>query len=933
MRRAPYVCFAIVAVFPLHLAAATLAIEDVPITPPVAAAALRLGIDPASDPAGFMAEMARALFGQGGRASSLTSRVASVRAADPIAKIAVPVPLPASVWSRAVFRRTVPPDQLILTILSDRRAALLCRGLAGLDDETLEYLAERPLLVNVIYERAAAPFAAFGDSLRVRDGRIVPPGGDAAAPLWEAVVGAPLAAPDEFVRLLFAENSGRTAYLYDALSAAHPRAAAFALGLWIADAAERARRFQALGAAVLEAYREWRVDDHPFTRPLGDLNILLHRVRLAPSGEPAPPATRAFWSIAFDVDADVTSDTGALPGGASGLVDAAWLVGATGGADMYSRTDRLDQFSFAQRVFDGGGTGEQAVAVVHSFRQYRMLMLTLERMGMRSPALYEALWRRAATVTLSGSSRRFWVLAQFQGAIALVARMRRVGTIDESTSAALLSSLAGVQLVDGEFDGGVAAWMRGVLVRSVPGEGPWDARLLLAMSGPIADATTPRLFWEGQTYRLDLPLAERERLEVVRRKQGGHTADVALAIDAVARRLRKPSITLDDVRSATGVLREIASESGARLRNPSVLMPPASVDVSRDPLEWLESAASDLAKMTRDTDLRRAARTGFSLNQLADVVLGNALVSLAYAADIGDPEGSALLAGNVALRHDFGFGRRDSDIRARTAWAIPRQDFQPGVPWHVSGSLLGLDIALAPLNLRRLTIERIADAPTLSSLERESLASAVSLMDPSRMTNRDRDALASAVDRGRARLAATTDEAALNGVADLLGFDGWRRRTARWALRNAPEQLAGQFSLVDLVTLGGEADAADLDAWGVPGLYSEGCACLRFPTPRSWRILRGRPQLPMMAATMGDLNVAVALEFRELNLPAPLVRPALSVGMQDFIDETVMASAYDWWTLSRNARGLRRQRVEDYVAVAAAVDGPLIPEDAASREP
>lgn len=84
---------------------------------------------------------------------------------------------------------------------------------------------------------------------------------------------------------------------------------------------------------------------------------------------------------------------------------------------------------------------------------------------------------------------------------------------------------------------------------------------------------------------------------------------------------------------------------------------------------------------------------------------------------------------------------------------------------------------------------------------------------------------------------------------------------------------------------------------------------------------------------MGDLNVAVALEFRELHLPAPLVRTALSVGMQDFIDDTVMVGPSDWWTLTRNAQGLRRQRVEDYVAVATAVDGPLIPEDPGSREP
>ena len=33
-------------------------------------------------------------------------------------------------------------------------------------------------------------------------------------------------------------------------------------------------------------------------------------------------------------------------------------------------------------------------------------------------------------------------------------------------------------------------------------------------------------------------------------------------------------------------------------------------------------------------------------------------------------------------------------IRVRNA---THQDFRPGIPWHVTGSLLGLDLALAPL--------------------------------------------------------------------------------------------------------------------------------------------------------------------------------------------------------------------------------------------
>ena len=81
---------------------------------------------------------------------------------------------------------------------------------------------------------------------------------------------------------------------------------------------------------------------------------------------------------------------------------------------------------------------------------------------------------------------------------------------------------------------------------------------------------------------------------------------------------------------------------------------------------------------------------------------------------------------------------------------------------------------------------------------------------------------------------------------------------------------------------------------------------------------------------MGDFSLAVALRLRELNLPAALARPILAVAMQDFMDELEPASSNDWWSLSREAQSLRRQRVEDYVSVAAAVNGPLVPEEPGS---
>lgn len=938
MPRASCFCFAIVAAFQIHLAAASPA-DDAPIAPRVAELAERLGIDPARDRARFMTDIARLLYATSD--AKPPDLIAPRPAAGPSgtaasAAIKVPVPLPADVWSSVIFRYSVPVDRLIEAILSDPHATFLCRGLAGLDDETLMYFVEHPVLLRFLYERASGVFAAFGGNLRIRGGRVVPPGGPESAALWEAVVGESLASPDLFTRIVFAGHDGRLAYLYDAIASSSPPAAAFALGLWIPDINQRVQRFQALLNECVSGYHEWRTEERPFTRPLGDLALLLLRIRVDPSGAPLSPSSRAFWARALDVDENVSGSGDApLLGGTQGPIDAAWMISATGRIDMYGRIERLDQFAFAQRVFRDvtDASIPQAAEAVREYRQHRMLMLTLERMGIRSPSTYIAALQRADEVVAVDQAHRFSLLAQFQGGIALLVRMRRVSSLSLASVTSLLASLTAVPLHDGQYDGGVAAWLRTELAKALPPDGTWEVRVITALSGASDEATAPRLFWEGQAYRLDLPFAERQRLGIVRNKQGGHTVDLALAIDGLARTLRSKGLTVDGAQAAARSAKAIADEFAQRLKHPAVNLLPPSVELPRDGVEWMLGAVEELSRVTRPSDLRKATRVGASLQQLADIVLGDAFLSLAYAADIGDPDGAALLAGNVSLRHDFGLGRRDSAARTRTPWTVPRQDFQPGIPWHVTGSLLGLDIALAPLNLRRLTTDGMADAPRLSSIEREAFAVSIVLMEPPRLKDADLDLMAEAIARGRERvnaLAAGVEPP--DAVAELLGFDGWRRRALSWSVQNEPQSVPSRFSLVDLLEVGGGAKGADVDAWGTSAIHADGCACTELPSSRSWRMLEGRPQLPMMAATMDDLSLATALMLREMKLPAALARSVLTVAMQDFIDETDPANSHDWWSLSRSAQTLRRQRVEDYVSVAAAVNGPLVPESDPSRD-
>ena len=179
--------------------------------------------------------------------------------------------------------RRVRPSELFAAILSDPDAALLAHGLSALDDETLQFLAAHPSLLTTLYRKHATVFATFAAHLRIRNGRVATPGGDAAGPLWEALLGARATDPAAFVTALFAQAEGRFAYLYDVIGHLDTAHAAFALGLWLPDHVVRVDRFQALARAVSSTIGEW--------------NATSRAVRATGGGLADAPAARAGRSI------------------------------------------------------------------------------------------------------------------------------------------------------------------------------------------------------------------------------------------------------------------------------------------------------------------------------------------------------------------------------------------------------------------------------------------------------------------------------------------------------------------------------------------------------------------------------------------------------------------------------------------------------------
>lgn len=260
-----------------------------------------------------------------------------------------------------------------------------------------------------------------------------------------------------------------------------------------------------------------------------------------------------------------------------------------------------------------------------------------------------------------------------------------------------------------------------------------------------------------------------------------------------------------------------------------------------------------------------------ALGEVVDHALAEVLLGIVYAPHQGDPSELFAAAADLFHRHDFGAGTTDitDAARARLSWARPRIQDTPGQRTRVSGSLFGIDLALARFALRRLATDRMPARPRLNQSDREVFMATAALVNPRAITG-----------------------SALKTIA------------------------------VELLRLSG---ASGSDAVGVISEPLTGCYCLRFPDEAPWEDFSGRPGAGHVAARVPDLMLRLAEILVEIDAPAALLPGVLAYATQDFIDEAWSMHTDDGHALVRQAHALDRPRVEDYVAGVAA-RGPLRPE-------
>src|SRR5262249_8605294 len=131
---------------------------------------------------------------------------------------------------------------------------------------------------------------------------------------------------------------------------------------------------------------------------------------------------------------------------------------------------------------------------------------------------------------------------------------------------------------------------------------------------------------------------------------------------------------------------------------------PPGVDAPRPSREIVARAITDLSKITKPKDVKKAASVSESLGRLVDSMLSDAIRSLVYALDLGDPDATVIAGIDASVRHDLGFVlQAPKEMRQQSPWAEPKRVIAAGTPWHVQGTLINLDLALAPMGLRQVS--------------------------------------------------------------------------------------------------------------------------------------------------------------------------------------------------------------------------------------
>ena len=280
-----------------------------------------------------------------------------------------------------------------------------------------------------------------------------------------------------------------------------------------------------------------------------------------------------------------------------------------------------------------------------------------------------------------------------------------------------------------------------------------------------------------------------------------------------------------------------------------------------------------------------------------------------------------MTATDLSHRHGFGFSTVTGDASRLVPWRRPARGSQVAVGDALTGSLLGLDLAMSHRRLRRLASEGVPQTPRLNGNDRTTMTDTVALLNPRTLTDIDQTRIGSAVLRGRMRIEDAADSAS---ALDLLAAEGridpFEGSCSVDVTAPADPRARAVFNRRNIPTGGGQRDG--LDSWGTSHESLTGCLCLRFPDDAGWELAVGREDAGQVGARFSDLNLRVAELLADLKVPAALFPSVMAMATQDYIDNVPAVHEDDWAAMARHAAALDRERVADYVSAVVA-NGPV----------
>ena len=837
----------------------------------------------------------------------------------------LPLPGTPAFWRTVVFDQKVPESQVMSAILDQRDAAVLYTALLSMREEVRAWLLARPALVRQL-RGEAGPLLVAAPYLRIANDRWQWPGGADAAPMWEALAGVTSDAPEPWLLALVRADGGILAYLLEVVDSLSPEQQRAVLALGEADASRRVGAGLELLEGLRVVARGWQIRDRPFWRPSSDPAFLLAQIAPAPGGRRlALPGGRLYWTLIFGDGALVPRDDAARAAWDDPTpVSAGWLVARLGMAAPADRAVRYEQVLFAARWL-AAADADQATTVATILRGYGrfpQLLRILDRLGVDDAGRLAAVVRRADALTSSAPDwREHAVLVRWQSALVFLDYMARLDALGRDERDRALDALAAPDGAGASRGGRVRTLLAGLGAGAVAGEvaanrggRPVEDALVARLTRSAIDGRR-RVTWEGETYRLDVGAAERDRIARVRGRDGQPRLDAAWAVFALSDLPSAPDV-------AEAMARLAAVATAARLERT-----PAPDD--RLGLEARTALATARRLIDRGQVRREWPEIRAALDDLGDALATDGLAEMAYAVSLGWAEDLPLSA--LAAFHRHVFTRPSPTGPVDASWLVPDVVTARGDAWHVAGSLVGLGDALAPVALRRPSLKPLGAVPALNTGDRRWLVTTIAVLDRRRFTDAAQQAVVAAVARGRARLRAIDSAASARAIVEEAGAPPLRQTLAGWLAEVNPAAVAGVLSMTEVVRLGSPGGHVPdaLEGWGTSQRAVSGRMTAGSMPAWPWERYTGRAQR-LVSCAMPDLPLTLAIALAELELPAMLVVDLMPSATYELVNRAAPRHADDFDALAEYVRHVDRTAVERHLGLLTTA-GPLRPVAAGSR--